>query len=169
MKNNSVTPALVVLVVDVALGVAFVLLPPVVMGFLMLLKDVFGVLILPFSFLFGLAGWSSDMSSLDSVMGGLTPSMLRHPFRAITAAAFIAVGGLCSVLACSSPRAAHAERIVAPILTLAAIGLWVWRLVWSCCLRCCSSFPHCATRKWISFHAGNKCDFPILRVLSLLS
>lgn len=123
MKNNSVTPALVVLVVDVALGVAFVLLPPVVMGFLMLLKDVFGVLILPFSFLFGLAGWSSDMSSLDSVMGGLTPSMLRHPFRAITAAAFIAVGGLCSVLACSSPRAAHAERIVAPVLTLAAIGL----------------------------------------------
>ncbi|MFT9064157.1 MAG: hypothetical protein ABF430_10170 [Acetobacter persici] len=123
MKNNSVTPALVVLVVDVALGVAFVLLPPVVMGFLMLLKDVFGVLILPFSFLFGLAGWSSDMSSLDSVMGGLTPSVLRHPFRAITAAAFIAVGGLCSVLACSSPRAAHAERIVAPILTLAAIGL----------------------------------------------
>lgn len=70
MKNSSVTPALVFLVVDVALGVAFVLLPPVVMSFLMLLKDVFGVLILPFSFLFGLAGWSSDASSLDSVMGG---------------------------------------------------------------------------------------------------
>ncbi|GAN67977.1 hypothetical protein [Acetobacter orleanensis] len=123
MKNNSVTPALVFLVVDVALGVAFVLLPPVVMSFLMLLKDVFGVLILPFSFLFGLAGWSSDMSSLGSVMGGLTPTMLRHPFRAIIAAAFIAVGGLCSVLACSSPRAAHVERIIAPLLTVAAIAL----------------------------------------------
>lgn len=123
MKNNSVTPALVFLVVDVALGVAFVLLPPVVMSFLMLLKDVFGVLILPFSFLFGLAGWSSDMSSLDSVMGGLTPTMLHHPFRAVIAAAFIAVGGLCSVLACSSPRAAHVERIIAPLLTVAAIAL----------------------------------------------
>lgn len=123
MKNSSVTPALVFLVVDVALGVAFVLLPPVVMSFLMLLKDVFGVLILPFSFLFGLAGWSSSMSSLDSVMGGLTPAMLRHPFRAVIAAVFIAVGGLCSVLACSSPRAAHVERIVAPLLTVAAIGL----------------------------------------------
>lgn len=123
MKNNSVTPALVFLVVDVALGVAFVLLPPVVMSFLMLLKDVFGVLILPFSFLFGLAGWSSDMSSLDSVMGGLTPTMLHHPFRAVIAAAFIAVGGLCSVLACSSPRAAHVERVIAPLLTVAAIAL----------------------------------------------
>lgn len=56
-------------------------------------------------------------------MGGLTPSMLRHPFRAIIAAAFIAVGGLCSVLACGSPRAAHVERIIAPLLTIAAIGL----------------------------------------------
>lgn len=123
MKNNSATPALVFLIADVALGVAFVLLPPVVMSFLVLLKDVFGVLILPFTFLFGLAGWSSDMSSLDSVMGGLAPSMLRHPFRAITAAALIAIGGLCSVLAFSSPRAAHMERIIAPILTVIAIGL----------------------------------------------
>lgn len=49
--------------------------------------------------------------------------MLRHPFRAIMAAAFIAVGGLCSVLACGSPRAAQVERIVAPLLTVAAIGL----------------------------------------------
>lgn len=123
MKNNSVTPALAFLIADVALGVAFVLLPPVVLGFLVLLKDVFGVLILPFSFLFGLAGWSSDMSSLDSVMGGLTPSMLRHPIRAVIAAAFIALGGLCSVLACSSPRAAHVERLVAPVFTVVAILL----------------------------------------------
>lgn len=87
------------------------------MGFLLLLKDVFGVLVLPFTFLFGLAGWSSDMSSLDSVMGGLTPNVLRHPFRAISAAIMIAVGGLCSVLACGSPRAAVVERRMAPLYT----------------------------------------------------
>lgn len=64
MKNSTATPALALLVLDVALGVACVLLPPVVMGFVGLLRDVFGVLVLPFSFLFGLAGWSSDLSSL---------------------------------------------------------------------------------------------------------
>lgn len=123
MKNASVTPALVFLIADAAVGVAFVLLPPLVMGFLLLLKDVFGVLVLPFTFLFGLAGWSSDMSSLDSVMGGLTPNVLRHPFRAISAAIMIAVGGLCSVLACGSPRAAVVERRMAPLFTLGAVVL----------------------------------------------
>lgn len=123
MKNTTITPALVFLIADVAVGVAFLLLPPLVMGFLLLLKDVFGVLVLPFTFLFGLAGWSSDMSSLDSVMGGLTPNVLRHPFRAISAAVMLAVGGLCSVLACGSPLAAQVERRLAPLFTLGAVLL----------------------------------------------
>jgi hypothetical protein len=35
----------------------------------------------------------------------------------------IAVGGLCSVLACGSPRAAVVERRIAPLFTLGAVVL----------------------------------------------
>lgn len=117
MKNNTATPALALLVLDVALGVACVVLPPVVMGFVGLLRDVFGVLVLPFSFLFGLAGWSSDMSSLSSVHDGLLPQSTSHPLYAVMAAAALGVGGVCSVLACNTPQGARVERAAAPILT----------------------------------------------------
>ncbi|MFT8591550.1 MAG: hypothetical protein ABF746_10060 [Acetobacter orientalis] len=123
MKNTPVTPALVFLVVNAAVGVAFVLLPPLVISFLLLLKDIFSVLVLPFTFLFGLAGWSSDMSSLDSVMGGVTPNVLRHPFQAAFAALCIGVGGLCSVLAAATPEGAQVERRLAPVFTLGAMVL----------------------------------------------
>lgn len=123
MKNMTVTPALVFLVVDVAVGVAFLLLPPLVISFLLLLKDIFGVLVLPFTFLFGLAGWSSDATSLDSVMGGLTPTVLRHPFQAAAAALCLAVGGLCSVFAAATPEGAQIERRLAPLFTVVAMAL----------------------------------------------
>lgn len=123
MKNTPVTPALVLLVVDAAVGIAFMLLPPLVISFLLLLKDIFSVLVLPFTFLFGLAGWSSDMSSLDSVMGGMTPNVLRHPFQAISAAVCIGVGGLCSVLAAATPEGAQIERRLAPVFTVVAMVL----------------------------------------------
>ncbi|KDE19420.1 hypothetical protein AZ09_11825 [Acetobacter aceti 1023] len=123
MRNPPVTPALVLLVADIAVGVACVLLPPVVMGFLALLKDIFGVLILPFSFLFGLAGWSSDMSSLETMQGGLVPDMMAHPFRAVSAAALLVVGGACSLMACGTPDGARMERNLAPVFTFAAMVL----------------------------------------------
>lgn len=123
MKNNTVTPALFFLIADIAVGVAFILLPPLVISFLLLLKDIFGVLVLPFTFLFGLAGWSSDMSSLDSVMGGLTPNVTHHPFQAISAAGLLAVSGLCSVLACAAPYGARVERGLAPVFTALAMVL----------------------------------------------
>ena len=121
MKNNTATPALAFLVLDVAVGVACVVLPPVVMGFVGLLRDVFGVLVLPFSFLFGLAGWSSDLSSLSSVHDGLTPQTTSHPLYAVMAAVALGVGGVCSVLACNTPEGARVERAVAPVLTGLAI------------------------------------------------
>lgn len=117
------------LVADIAVGVACVLLPPLVMGFLALLKDIFGVLILPFSFLFGLAGWSSDMSSLETMQGGLVPDMMAHPFRAASAAsaasaaALLVVGGACSLMACGTPDGARMERNLAPVFTFAAMVL----------------------------------------------
>ncbi|GCD51913.1 hypothetical protein [Acetobacter pasteurianus] len=123
MRNPPVTPALVLLVADIAVGVACVLLPPLVMGFLALLKDIFGVLILPFSFLFGLAGWSSDMSSLETMQGGLVPDMMAHPFRAASAAALLVVGGACSLMACGTPDGARMERNLAPVFTFAAMVL----------------------------------------------
>lgn len=126
MKNNPVTPALALLVLDVALGVACVLLPPVVMGFVGLLRDVFGVLVLPFSFLFGLAGWSSDLSSLSSVHDGLMPDAVTHPLYAVMAAGALGVGGVCSVLACNTPDGAKVERAAAPVLTALAILMAGW-------------------------------------------
>lgn len=126
MKNNTVTPALALLVLDVALGVACVLLPPVVMGFVGLLREVFGVLVLPFSFLFGLAGWSSDLSSLSSMHDGLVPVTTTHPLYAIMAAGLLGVGGVCSVLACNAPEGAKLERVIAPVLTALAIVMAGW-------------------------------------------
>ncbi|CEF55177.1 hypothetical protein [Acetobacter ghanensis] len=126
MKNSTATPALALLVLDVALGVACVLLPPVVMGFVGLLRDVFGVLVLPFSFLFGLAGWSSDLSSLSSVHDGLMPGATTHPLYAVMAAGLLGVGGVCSVLACNTPEGAKVERAVAPIATGLAIVAAGW-------------------------------------------
>lgn len=126
MKNKTATPALALLVLDVALGVACMVLPPVVMGFVGLLRDVFGVLVLPFSFLFGLAGWSSDLSSLSSVQDGLVPVVTNHPLYAVMAAGLLGVGGVCSVLACNTPEGAQVERIAAPVLTAAAMIMAGW-------------------------------------------
>ena len=126
MKNRTVTPALVVLVLNLALGVACTLLPPVVMGFLSLLRDVLGVLILPFSFLFGLAGWSTDLSYVAGGGTGFMPDSLRHPFRAIGAAGLLAFSVVCSVTACNVPEGAWTERIAAPVMTLAALLLVGW-------------------------------------------
>ncbi len=126
MKNRVATPALAFLVLDVAVGVAWMLLPPVVMGFVGLLQDVFGVLVLPFSFLFGLAGWSSDLSSLSSVQDGLAPQVASHPLYGIMAAGLVGVGGVCSVLACNTPEGARVERIAAPVLTGLAMVMVGW-------------------------------------------
>lgn len=93
MIGKTATPALAFLVLDVVVGVACMLLPPVVMGFVGLLRDVFGVLVLPFSFLFGLAGWSSDLSTLSSVQDGLAPQAGGYPLYAIMAAVLLGVGG----------------------------------------------------------------------------
>mgnify|MGYP004709625449 FL=1 len=126
MIGKTATPALAFLVLDVVVGVACMLLPPVVMGFVGLLRDVFGVLVLPFSFLFGLAGWSSDLSTLSSVQDGLAPQAGGYPLYAIMAAALLGVGGVCSVLACNTPNGARVERAAAPILTGLAMIMAGW-------------------------------------------
>ena len=126
MHTKTATPALTLLVLDVAVGVASMLLPPVIMGFVGLLQDVFGVLVLPFSFLFGLAGWSSDLSSLSSMNDGLVPQASSHPLYAIMAAGLVGLGGVCSVLACNTPKGARSERAAAPVLTGIAMLMTGW-------------------------------------------
>ena len=77
-----VTFGFVVLVLDLAVGIGFVLVPLIVVGFLALLRDVFGVLLLPFSFLLGLAGWSADQKSLHAMQAGFLPGDSAHGVRA---------------------------------------------------------------------------------------
>ncbi|MFT8676513.1 MAG: hypothetical protein ABF990_13215 [Acetobacter sp.] len=126
MKAGKVAPALVLLVVDLAVGVACVLLPPIVMGFLAILRDVFGVLLLPFTFLLGLAGWSSDLSSLETMHAGFLPDSINHPFRALAAAGLLAMAAMCSVLASNVPDGARMERSLAPVFTVVAMLLVGW-------------------------------------------
>lgn len=114
----------VVLVLDLAVGIGFVLVPLLIVGFLSLLRDVFGVLLLPFSFLLGLADWSADQKTLHAMQVGFLPDGSTHVLRAGCVVLLLVVSGVCSVLA--SRRVAQPvslERWLAPCLT--ALAAWL--------------------------------------------
>ena len=113
----------VVLVIDLAAGIGFVLVPLLIVGFLSLLRDVFGVLLLPFSFLLGLAGWSADQKTLHAMQAGFLPDGGAHALRAGCVVLALVVSLVCSVLASRrTGRAVGFESWLAPCLT--ALAAW---------------------------------------------
>jgi len=104
-------------VADVGAALALLLLPPVLAGLLMLLRDVFGVLTLPFTVLFGMAGWDSNATGLDRIVGGIAPDLFHHPIRAFLGALTIIMGAVLSILGRKLPS--RPAQIAAPFLELA--------------------------------------------------
>jgi len=104
-------------VADVGVALALLLLPPVLTGLLVLLRDVFGVLTLPFTVLFGMAGWDGDASGLDRIVGGIAPEVFQHPLRAFLGALTITMGAVLSILGRRLPS--RQAQIAAPFLELA--------------------------------------------------
>ncbi|MFT8369106.1 MAG: hypothetical protein ABF888_04105 [Acetobacter papayae] len=124
LSSGMATFGFAVLVLDLAVGIGFVLVPLMIVGFLSLLRDVFGVLLLPFSFLLGLAGWSADQKTLHAMQTGFLPDGSAHMLRAGSIILLLAVSILCSVLA--SRRVGQSvcvERWLAPCLT--GIAAWL--------------------------------------------
>ncbi|CAP57062.1 putative membrane protein [Gluconacetobacter diazotrophicus PA1 5] len=72
-------------------AVAILMMAPLISGLFLLLRDVFGALILPFSFLFGMAGRTEHAAPLGQVVGGMGSDLLNHPVRALAAALLCAL------------------------------------------------------------------------------
>ncbi|GBQ71522.1 hypothetical protein AA103196_2799 [Ameyamaea chiangmaiensis NBRC 103196] len=106
----------VLVIADVGVALALLLLPPLVAGLLILLRDVFGALTLPFSVLFGMAGWNGDAAGLDRIVGGLAPALLRHPAQAMLGALTIVAGVVLSILGRRLPS--RPAQFAAPCLDL---------------------------------------------------
>jgi hypothetical protein len=106
-----------IVMVDTGAALAMLVLPPLVGGLLVLLRDVFGVLTLPFSLLFGMAGWNGDADGLDRIVGGMAPQILHHPIRAFMGAVGIVFGAVMSVL--GRRLLSRPAQLAAPALVLA--------------------------------------------------
>lgn len=124
LSTRLATFGCVVLVLDLAVGIGFVLVPLLIVGFLSLLRDVFGVLLLPFSLLLGLAGWSADQKTLHVMQAGFLPEGSVHALRAGSIVLLLVVSGACSVLARRRvAQPVSLERWLAPCLT--ALAAWL--------------------------------------------
>lgn len=98
MKLFSSKSLLVVVFVNIACGVVFLSVPIFIEGFLSLFKNVFDILILPFSFLFKIMGWSARVSSLDQLSHGLIKGGRYNLFPRLCSVIFLILSGSCSAL-----------------------------------------------------------------------
>lgn len=78
---------------------AILMMAPLVNGLFLLLRDVFGILFLPFSFLFGMAGQTDHARMMDNVVGGMGTDLLSPPLRTMAAAAASAGSAVLFILA----------------------------------------------------------------------
>lgn len=104
--------AIVTVVASTAAAIAMLMMGPLLDGLLLLLRDVFGVLALPFSFLFGMAGNTDHAARLDHVMGGMGAGLPRHPARALGAAALCALNVVLFLLAHFSQAPGTGARLL---------------------------------------------------------
>ncbi|MBB2204930.1 hypothetical protein HLH27_07865 [Gluconacetobacter takamatsuzukensis] len=65
---------------------AILMMAPLVNGLFLLLRDIFGILFLPFSFLFGMAGQTDHARIMGNLVGGMGTDLLSHPLRTLVAA-----------------------------------------------------------------------------------
>lgn len=81
--------AIVLVIASMAGAAAILMMAPLVNGLFLLLRDIFGILFLPFSFLFGMAGQTDHARVMGNVVGGMGMELLSHPLRTLAAASAV--------------------------------------------------------------------------------
>ncbi|WP_246384740.1 hypothetical protein [Gluconacetobacter asukensis] len=113
--------AIVLVITSMAGAAAILMMAPLVNGLFLLLRDIFGILFLPFSFLFGMAGQTEHARVMGNVVGGMGMELLSHPLRTLAAAIASAASAVLFVVALSA-----AGRIVmAASLAAGLLAFWL--------------------------------------------
>lgn len=113
--------AIVLVVTSMAGAAAILMMAPLVNGLFLLLRDIFGILFLPFSFLFGMAGQTDHARVMGNIVGGMGMELLSHPLRTLAAAIASAASAVLFVVALGP-----AGRIVmAASLAAGLLAFWL--------------------------------------------
>ncbi|WP_240161983.1 hypothetical protein [Gluconacetobacter azotocaptans] len=110
-----------IVIASMGCAIAVLMTAPLIGGLFVLLRDVFGALTLPFSLLFGMAGRDDHTAALGHVVGAMGSDLLRHPVRALCAAALCGASAVLFILA--RGRGARAMLVGAATASVGAAWL----------------------------------------------
>ncbi|GBQ97918.1 hypothetical protein GLI01_21600 [Gluconacetobacter liquefaciens] len=113
--------AIVLVVACMGGAAAILMMAPLVNGLFLLLRDIFGILFLPFSFLFGMAGQTDHAHIMGNVVGGMGTDLLSHPVRTLAAAAASAFSAVLFVVALGPAG----RGVMAASLATGLVAFWL--------------------------------------------
>ncbi|GBQ26287.1 hypothetical protein AA12717_2306 [Gluconacetobacter sacchari DSM 12717] len=113
--------AIIIVVASMGGAAALLMMAPLVNGLFLLLRDIFGVLFLPFSFLFGMAGQTDHAQVMGHIAGGMETGQLYHPLRMMAAALASTASAVLFVLS----RGTGGRAMLAASVAGGLLALWL--------------------------------------------